>query len=81
MDSPFIGQIQLFAFNFAPVGWVLCNGQSLNINQNQALYSLIGNLYGPATTTSFVIPNLLGAAPLPNMNYYIATLGLYPPRD
>jgi microcystin-dependent protein len=80
MDSPFLGQIQLFAFPFAPMGWAECAGQSLNVNQNAALYSLIGNLYGGNGSTTFNLPNLRGAEPVPNMKYYIAVEGLYPQR-
>ena len=77
----YIGQIQLFAFNFAPRGWRLCNGDSLPINQNQALYALIGTTYGGDGQTSFKIPDLTGASPVPNMNYYIAVQGIFPSRD
>ena len=76
----FLGTIQLFAFNYAPIGWMLCNGASLSVAQNSALYALIGNTYG-GNQTNFNIPNLMGASPIPNMNYYIATQGLWPSRD
>ena len=76
----FLGTIQLFAFNYAPIGWMLCNGASLSVTQNSALYALIGNTYG-GNQTNFNIPNLMGASPIPNMNYYIATQGLWPSRD
>ncbi|MCX7747611.1 MAG: tail fiber protein [Clostridia bacterium] len=81
MDSPFIGQIQLFAFNYAPEGWMLCQGQLLNISQNQALFALIGITYGGDGRTNFALPNLQGASPLPGMQYYIAIQGLFPPRS
>lgn len=76
-----IGEISLFAFNFTPMGWMSCEGQILNIAQNQALFSLIGATYGGNGTTTFALPNLKGAEPLPNMKYYIAVQGLYPSRN
>jgi Microcystin-dependent protein len=83
MDSPFLGMVQLFVFNFAPMGWVQCCGQSLPVAQNQALYSLIGNTFG-GNSQNFQLPDLRGAVPLqlPNfMSYYISTEGLYPTRS
>ena len=62
--DPFVGQIQLVAFNFAPVGWAFCNGQLLPINQNTALFSLLGTTYGGNGTTNFALPNLQGMAAL-----------------
>jgi len=77
-----IGEITLFGFFFAPMGWMSCEGQILTINQNQALYSLIGNTYGGSQAQgTFALPNLRGSEPLPNMKYYIAVQGLYPVRD
>ncbi|HEX2939204.1 MAG TPA: phage tail protein [Ruminiclostridium sp.] len=81
MDEDFIGDICLFAFNFVPQNYMLCDGSSMNITQNQALYSLIGCLYGGNGTTTFNIPNLLGTEPIPGMKYYICTSGIYPPRQ
>ena len=60
MSEPFVGQIQTFGFNFAPRGWMLCNGQLLPITQNTALFSLIGTTYGGNGTTNFALPNLQG---------------------
>ena len=60
MSEPFVGQIQTFGFNFAPRGWMLCNGQLLPISQNTALFSLIGTTYGGNGTTTFALPNLQG---------------------
>lgn len=57
MDA-YIGQIQLFAFGFAPLGWSLCSGQTLQIMANQALFSLIGNKFGGDSKTTFCLPNL-----------------------
>lgn len=58
--EPFIGQIQAFGFNFAPRGWALCNGQLLDISQNQALFSLLGTMYGGDGRTTFGLPDLRG---------------------
>lgn len=58
MANPYLGEIRMFAFNFAPQGWALCNGQTLSINQNQAVFALLGTLYGGNGTTTFQLPNL-----------------------
>ncbi len=63
MDA-FTGEIRAFGFDFAPVSWAVCDGSSLPISQNQALYSIITNVYGPATQTTFTLPKLQGRAPL-----------------
>ncbi|MDO3679362.1 phage tail protein [Paenibacillus ehimensis] len=60
MADPFLGEIRLFAFNFAPVGWAFCDGQLLSINQNQPLFSLLGTTYGGNGTTNFALPDLRG---------------------
>jgi microcystin-dependent protein len=60
MAEPFLSEIRIFSFNFAPKGWALCNGQLLSINQNQALFSLIGTMYGGDGRTTFGLPNLQG---------------------
>lgn len=60
MDEPYIGEIRPIAFNYAPKGWALCNGQSLAINTNQALFSLLGVQYGGNGTTTFNLPDLRG---------------------
>lgn len=75
-----IGEITLFAFPFAPVGWMSCEGQILNVSTNQALFSLIGATYGGDGRTTFALPNLKGSEPVPQMKYYIATQGIYPQR-
>jgi microcystin-dependent protein len=62
MAEPFIGQIMLVGFNFAPTGWALCNGQLLPISQYTALFSLLGTTYGGNGTTNFALPNLQGRA-------------------
>ena len=58
MSEPFLAQIQIFGFNFAPQGWAFCNGQILSISQNTALFSLLGTLYGGNGTSNFALPNL-----------------------
>jgi microcystin-dependent protein len=62
--EPFIGQICLFGFNFAPRGWAQCNGQLLPISQNTALFSLLGTMYGGNGTTTFGLPDLRGRLPM-----------------
>ena len=64
MAEPFLGQLMLFGGNFAPRGWALCNGQILAINQNTALFSLLGTTYGGNGQTTFALPDLRGRAPL-----------------
>lgn len=64
MDTPFLGMIALFGFNFAPKGWALCNGQLLSISQNQALFALLGTMYGGDGTTTFALPNFQGRVPI-----------------
>src|SRR3954465_10383594 len=64
MSTPFMGQIEIFSFNFAPKGWAQCNGQLLPINQNQALFSLLGTTYGGNGQTNFALPNLQGDVPI-----------------
>src|SRR5687768_16920561 len=76
MDTPFIGQIVLFAGNFAPRGWAFCQGQILSIAQNTALFSILGTTYGGNGQTTFALPDLRGRVPvgtgqgpgLPSMN-------------
>jgi microcystin-dependent protein len=63
MSTPYLGQIGTFSFGFAPKGWALCDGQLLAINQNQALFSLLGTSYGGDGIASFGLPNLQGRAP------------------
>lgn len=63
MSEPFVAEVRMFAGNFAPRGWALCNGQLLAISQNQALFSLLGTIYGGNGTTTFALPNLQGRMP------------------
>ncbi len=62
--EPFIGQVQLVAWNFAPPGWALCNGQLLQIAQSQALFALIGTTYGGDGRSTFAVPDLRGRVPV-----------------
>jgi len=64
MSEPFIGQISMFAGNFAPRGWAFCNGQLLSIAQNTALFSIIGTTYGGDGTTTFALPNFGSRSPV-----------------
>ena len=64
MANPFIAEIRIFPFNFAPVGWASCNGQLIPISQNTALFSLLGTTFGGNGTSSFGLPNLQGNAPM-----------------
>ena len=64
MPTPFIGEIKICSFNFAPQGWAFCNGQLLPINQNQALFSLLGTTYGGDGVTTFALPDLRSRAPI-----------------
>jgi microcystin-dependent protein len=61
--TPFIGEIKIFGFPFAPKGWALCNGQLMAIGQNQPLFSLIGTTYGGNGQTTFALPDLRGRVP------------------
>ncbi|HUJ42972.1 MAG TPA: tail fiber protein [Opitutaceae bacterium] len=62
--EPFLGEIRMVGFNFAPQGWALCNGQTLSISQNTALFSLLGTQFGGNGTSTFCLPNLQGRFPL-----------------
>ena len=64
MAEPFLGEIRIFGFNFAPRGWSFCEGQLLPISQNTALFSLLGTMYGGDGRTSFGLPDLRGRFPL-----------------
>jgi microcystin-dependent protein len=62
--DPFVAEIRIFPFNFAPKGWAFCNGQLLPISQNTALFSLLGTTYGGNGQSTFALPNLQGNAPM-----------------
>jgi len=64
MSNPFLGEIRMFAGGFAPSQWAFCNGQTMNINQNQALFALIGVTYGGDGVQTFLLPNLQGRLPI-----------------
>src|SRR5512137_1746379 len=64
MSNQFVAEIRIFAGNFAPTGWALCNGQLMPISQNTALFSLLGTTYGGDGRSTFALPNLQGSVPL-----------------
>jgi microcystin-dependent protein len=64
MGTPFMSEVKIISWNFAPQGWAFCNGQFLPINQNQALFSLLGTTYGGNGQTTFALPELRGRTPL-----------------
>jgi microcystin-dependent protein len=64
MGTPYLAEIRIFSFNYPPKGWALCNGQLLAINQNQALFALLGTTYGGDGRTTFALPNMQGNFPL-----------------
>ncbi len=64
MGTPYLGEIKLVSFSFPPKGWALCNGQLLSINQNQALFSLLGTTYGGDGIQTFALPNLQNRVPI-----------------
>ena len=64
MGTPFLSEVRIVSFNFPPKGWALCDGQLLAINQNQALFSLLGTTYGGNGQTTFALPNLQGRVPV-----------------
>ncbi|MGE0103978.1 MAG: phage tail protein [Blastocatellales bacterium] len=76
MADPFVAEIRIFPFNFAPKGWAFCNGQLLPISQNTALFSLLGTTYGGDGKSTFALPNLQGSAPMqqgrgPGLSTYV----------
>jgi len=73
MAEPFLSEIRIMSFEFAPKGWALCNGQLLPINQNQALFSLLGTMYGGDGQVNFALPDLRGRVPIHEGNGH--TLG------
>ena len=64
MANPFLAEIRIFPFNFPPKGWAFCDGQTLSISQNTALFSLLGTTYGGDGKSNFALPNLQGSAPM-----------------
>jgi microcystin-dependent protein len=76
--NPLVGQISLFPYSFAPYGWAECNGLLLPCIENPVLYALIGNRFGGNGSTTFALPDLRTASPLPNAKYYISLDGMFP---
>ena len=64
MANPFVAEIRIFPFNFAPKGWAFCDGQILPISQNTALFSLLGTTYGGDGKSNFALPNMQGSVPM-----------------
>jgi len=64
MSQPYVGEVRLVGFNFAPVGWALCNGATIAISENPTLFNLIGTTYGGNGQTTFNLPNLQGRTPI-----------------
>ena len=64
MADPFVAEIRIFPFNFAPTGWAFCDGQLMPLSQNTALFSLLGTTYGGDGKSNFALPNLKGSAPM-----------------
>src|SRR6476659_1090777 len=64
MADPFVAEIRIFPFNFAPKGWAFCDGQLLPLSQNTALFSLLGTTYGGDGKSTFALPDLQGSAPM-----------------
>jgi microcystin-dependent protein len=64
MAEPFLSEIRIMSFGYAPRGWAMCNGQLLPINQNQALFSLLGTTFGGNGQTTFALPDLRGNVPI-----------------
>jgi microcystin-dependent protein len=71
MSTPYLSEIKVMSFGFAPKGWALCNGQLLPINQNQALFSLLGTTYGGDGRVNFGLPNLQGRTPMHTGNGHV----------
>src|SRR5258708_5326724 len=75
MSQPYVGEIRMVGFNFAPIGWAFCDGAAQSIDQNNALYNLIGTTYGGDGQTTFDLPNLLGRVPIHmSPNYQIGQI-------
>lgn len=71
MSEPFLAEIRMVSFNFPPRGWAMCDGQLLPINQNQALFSLLGTTYGGNGITTFALPDLRGRIPIHPGNSFV----------
>ncbi len=75
--DPFVGQVEAFAFNFAPQGWAPCDGRLIPISQNPSLFSLLGIKYGGDGKSAFALPKLAPVAP-GGPDFYIALVGVFP---
>src|SRR5258706_15441222 len=71
MAQPYVGEIRMFAGNFAPVGWMFCDGQLLPISENETLFNLIGTTYGGDGQSTFALPDLRGRIPVHNGNGFV----------
>jgi len=84
MEEPFLGMIKLFPYQFVPMYWQECNGATLSVQANSALFTLIGTRFGGNGTSQFKVPDLTNALPYPGASgqkayvYCIATAGIYP---
>jgi microcystin-dependent protein len=80
--DPFLGEIRLFPYSYIPKGWAACDGSTLQINQNQALFALLGTVFGGVGKTTFALPDLRSKVPLPGQGTYcIAMQGVFPSRE
>lgn len=75
MSEPFLGEIKLMSFHLPPKGWAVCDGQLLPINQNQALFALLGTYYGGDGRTTFALPDLRGRVPIHFTDYQVGQRG------
>ena len=75
-----LGFISLSALNFVPVGYAQCDGSLVQINQNQALYALLGTQFGGNGVHTFALPDLTKASPMPNLSHVICIAGMFPSR-
>lgn len=77
--EPILGQIQLLPYSYAPTNWALCNGQTLEISKNTALYALLGTKFGGDGHITFALPNMKSTTT--DVNYFIALKGTFPAKD
>ena len=79
MDNFYLGQIELYPYNFAPKNWTACQGQLLQIKEYLALYDLLGDRFGGDNVETFALPNLEDKSPIPGLTYCMLTIGgLFP---
>jgi len=77
----YLGDVILFALNYEPEGFMLCDGRILQITQNQALFALLGIQFGGNGSSTFALPDLRNASPINGVSYYMVTQGVYPMRS